>query len=123
MTKLKIAGAVFITVGALATSAGVFAYQPAGPKELEPPAQTVSGLEKPVREARAKIVAKSVSDERAQQDEVVFETQLKAAVNNASKEQLVKAALRLGNKEALLRALSAANESREREERVRENED
>ncbi|HEX3451290.1 MAG TPA: RNA polymerase sigma factor, partial [Isosphaeraceae bacterium] len=53
MTKLKIAGAVLITVGALATSAGVFAYQPAGPDEFEPPAQTEWGLEKPERESRS----------------------------------------------------------------------
>jgi RNA polymerase sigma factor (sigma-70 family) len=113
MTKLKIAGAILTTVGALATSAGVFAYQQVGPYKVVPPAHTESVLEK--RESKARF-------ESAQHDDVVFERQFQAAVKNASTEQLVKAALRLGNKEALLRALLSADESREREAQTREKE-
>ena len=63
--------------------------------------------------------ALSAANESREREERVRENEFQAALNNASKEQLVKAALRLANKEALLRALSFTNDSK-REERARE---
>ncbi len=53
--------------------------------------------------------ARGLANDSAQLDKVALEKDIHEALDNASKEQLVKAALRLGNKEALLPALSVAN--------------
>ena len=53
----------------------------------------------------------SSADESREREVPTREKEFQAALNNASKEQLVKAALRLGNKEALLQALSLVIDS------------
>jgi RNA polymerase sigma factor (sigma-70 family) len=108
--KLKVAGAVLTAVGALATIAGAFAYRPFGPHELGMPAQPGRGHERPERDARSTTAEMRVPDGPSQQDKIVREKQIRDALHNASKEQLMEAALRLRIGDSLLRALSVIDD-------------